>query len=108
MAISCWFAMAMTSGSFFEPPELQLLYGLLPSVWSRGYATEAARAVMRHALDDLGFDEIRAATDVPNHASVRVLERLGLREWKRSEDGPRGTVFFRAVREALLGETGEN
>jgi RimJ/RimL family protein N-acetyltransferase len=74
---------------FFDPPELQLLHGLLPSHWGRGLAAEAVRTAMRCAFDRLGFEEVRAATDVPNGASVRV---------RRPDDGEHGTVFFRLGR----------
>ncbi len=79
---------------FFDPPELQLLYGLLPSHWGRGFATEAAATAIDYAFDVLGFDDVRAATDVPNTASIAVLERLGMSQRKRSADGSHGTVFF--------------
>lgn len=84
---------------FFAPAELQLLYGFLPAVWGRGFATEAAAEAVRHAFETLGYEELRAATDTPNHPSIRVLERLGMREWRRSDDGPAGTIFFRLPRE---------
>jgi len=58
--------------------EVELLYGLTPPCWGRGLATEAARAVLRHAFDDLGLERVVAATDPPNRSSVRVLERLGM------------------------------
>jgi [ribosomal protein S5]-alanine N-acetyltransferase len=80
---------------FFEPPEMQLLYGLVPAVWGRGLATEAAHTAMAYGFDTVGFDDVRAATDVPNTASIAVLERLGFEEWKQSDEGPAGTVFFR-------------
>ncbi|MBM3774479.1 MAG: GNAT family N-acetyltransferase, partial [Acidobacteria bacterium] len=35
---------------FFDPPRLQLLYGLLPEYWGRGLATEAAKRVCDHAF----------------------------------------------------------
>jgi RimJ/RimL family protein N-acetyltransferase len=79
---------------FFHPPEIQLLYGLLPSHWGRGYATEAAGAAIDYAFDVLGLEEIRAATDAPNSASIAVLTRLGMHERSRSADGARETVFF--------------
>lgn len=56
---------------FFDPPELQLLYGLLPSHWGRGLATEAALAAIDYAFDVLGFDGVRAATDVAQHSVGR-------------------------------------
>ena len=64
---------------FYEPPVLQLTYGLAPAHVGRGLATELARAVIDVAFGDLGFTEVRASTDEPNLASVRVLERLGMR-----------------------------
>ena len=80
---------------FFDPPQLQLLYGLHPDAWGAGYATEAAAAVARHALETLQFVEIRAAADKPNAASQRVLERIGMQETESTDDGDAGTIFYR-------------
>jgi ribosomal-protein-alanine N-acetyltransferase len=84
---------------FFEPPQLQLLYGLLPQYWHCGLATAAATAACEHAFAALHFDVIQAATDRPNTASIDVLTRLGLRAVRESDDGPAGTVFFSITRE---------
>lgn len=65
---------------FFEPPELQLLVGLHPHVWGRGFGTEVIRRMIREGFDELGMTRIVAATDVPNQASVRVMERAGMSE----------------------------
>jgi RimJ/RimL family protein N-acetyltransferase len=48
--------------------------------WGKGYATEAARAVIDHAFTNLGFDELRAGARVSNPASRRVLEKCGF-QW---------------------------
>jgi RimJ/RimL family protein N-acetyltransferase len=90
---------------FFDPPELQLLYGLHPSHWGRGFATEAAGAALDYAFGVLGLEEVRAATDVPNTASVAVLERLGMTERSRTADGPSGTRFFRLLASEWPGRT---
>jgi RimJ/RimL family protein N-acetyltransferase len=58
-------------------PELN--YALHPDHQRRGYATEAARAVLAHAFDALGFARVAGRTDTPNAESARVLERLGMR-----------------------------
>jgi ribosomal-protein-alanine N-acetyltransferase len=80
---------------FFDPPQLQLLYGLLPAFWGRGVATEAALTICEYAFRELGFLEIAAATDVPNEASIAVLRRLGMRAVRTANDcGPAGTAFF--------------
>ena len=77
--------------AFFEPPEPQLLYGLLPAYWGQGLATEAAAAACRFAFETLGWTEARAAIDVPNVASGAVLERLRLPA--RTYDGGRHRVL---------------
>ena len=88
---------------FFDPPELQLLYGLLPSHWGRGFATEACQAAIDYAFGVLGLEDVRAATDVPNSASIGVLERLGMRERRRTTDGTHGTVFFQVLSSEWVG-----
>jgi RimJ/RimL family protein N-acetyltransferase len=45
----------------------------------KGYATELAGEVLQHAVDALGLDYVIATVDIPNVASIRVLEKLGFR-----------------------------
>ena len=55
--------------------------------WGRGYATEAAQALLRWAFDALDLNRIQAETDTRNLASARVLEKLGfVREGTLRED----------------------
>ncbi|NYI71202.1 aminoglycoside 6'-N-acetyltransferase [Naumannella cuiyingiana] len=49
-----------------------------PRFAGRGYATEAARAVLDHAFDDLGLLRVVAQMDARNAASARLCERLGM------------------------------
>ena len=54
-------------------------YVLARDQWGQGYATEAAKAVVAWAAS---LDEVRRITatcDVENAASVRVLEKLGMK-----------------------------
>jgi RimJ/RimL family protein N-acetyltransferase len=57
---------------------LEIFYSLAPGSWGRGYATEAARAVVRYALGPLGLPEVLAEVDEGNTASVAVVKRLGM------------------------------
>jgi len=57
---------------------LEVFYSLAPGSWGRGYATEAARAVVEHALGPLGLPEVLAEVDEGNTASVAVVVRLGM------------------------------
>lgn len=68
------------SGDTPDAPEL--LFALLPTHWHRGYAVEAAQAALRHLFQTRA--EAWAETDPPNLASVRVLERIGMKR-ERSE-----------------------
>lgn len=49
-------------------------------VWRRGYATEAAREMLRFGFEDLDLHRITTTCDVDNHASARVLEKIGLQQ----------------------------
>lgn len=53
-------------------------FALLPRYWSRGYALEAASAVMGGARA-AGVTRFAAITTPDNDASMRVLARLGFR-----------------------------
>jgi len=61
-----------------EFPEIG--YWLGARHWGRGYATEATRAVVAYAFEQLGHDTLEAGTRVTNPASRRVLEKCGY-EW---------------------------
>ena len=57
---------------------LEIFYSLAPDAWGRGYATEAARAVVEYGLGPLGLPEVLAEVDEGNGASVAVVKRLGM------------------------------
>ena len=58
--------------------------------WGRGYATEAARALLGFAFYDLGVTQIVAGAFRENRASLCVLEKVGFEknEFGRSELAP--------------------
>ena len=80
--------------TFRDPPELELLYGLGRACWGQGLATELATAIIEYGVRQLHMREIRASTDPPNDASVRVLQRLGFTLERRAVAGGRDTLFF--------------
>ena len=79
---------------FFDPPQLQLLFGFHPDHWSKGLATEAARAMIRLGFERLGLDLIVAAADEPNAASLRVMEKAGMFFDSRVSINGLATVFY--------------
>ena len=65
-------------------------FAFLARYWSKGYATEAAAAVLSYGRNTLGLGRIVAITAPDNHGSIAVLEKIGLRlegRIKLAEDG---------------------
>ncbi len=59
--------------------EMELVYELTPEVWGGGLATEAALACLRYAFEEAGLERVIAGADPPNTASLRVIEKLGMK-----------------------------
>ena len=57
---------------------VELAFNLSRPSWNQGIITEAAAAVLQHALGPLGLNRVEATCMVPNEASARVLAKLGL------------------------------
>lgn len=59
--------------------DVDLGYAFLPAYFGRGYAFEAARAVLAHARDRIGLERVVAITSPGNEASNNVLTKAGMR-----------------------------
>ena len=62
----------------YSPLEVELGYRLNPEFWGHGLATEAATALVEHALESAGVQRVFATTMVANVGSRRVMEKAGL------------------------------
>ena len=92
---SCGLALSDAGG-------VELGYWIARNHWGRGYATEAARAVLSVARA-IGHDRIEASHFIDNPASGQVLRKLGFRptgEWR-----PRYSEGRKAVCTAVMFET---
>ena len=58
-----------------ELPEPDIGFALLPDFWNKGFAFEAATAV----LQDARLERVLAITSLENDASISLLQRLGFR-----------------------------
>ncbi len=79
-------------------PEVELGYDFHPSVWGRGLATEAARAVLRRAFDDMEMDHIVAVVKPDHLSSQRVLEKVGMRQVETREAYGESMLLYEAWR----------
>jgi RimJ/RimL family protein N-acetyltransferase len=59
--------------------DVELGYGLRKPSWGKGYATEVALALMRKAFMEMRALSLVACVTIDNVASVRVLEKIGMR-----------------------------
>lgn len=53
---------------------------LMRQHWGQGFATEASRAVLDHAFRALAIDPVVVIVDPRNLASIRVAEKIGMRQ----------------------------
>jgi RimJ/RimL family protein N-acetyltransferase len=63
----------------FRAGEYDVGFRLIRAAWGKGYATEVTRALVGRAFTDSGVDAVVACVLTTNRASVRVLEKAGLR-----------------------------
>jgi RimJ/RimL family protein N-acetyltransferase len=72
---------------------------LAAEAWGKGYATEAAVAMLEFAGKSLGFRRVVATCRPENTGSIRVLEKAGLR---RAALLPGHKVIDGQARDSLL------
>jgi RimJ/RimL family protein N-acetyltransferase len=68
----------------------------LPKYWRRGFAYEAARAVMDYGRSTLGLEKIVGLTSKDNVASIKLMEKLDMKFERiimMSENDP-GTALY--------------
>ncbi|MBL8403626.1 MAG: GNAT family N-acetyltransferase [Dechloromonas sp.] len=59
-------------------PCVEIGWRLARPFWGQGYASEAARAALSFAFNDLALAEVVAFTSLENRRSQAVMERLGM------------------------------
>ena len=62
-----------------ESNSREIGYSLAKDQWKKGYMTEAAKAVIQFAFDELGLDQIGICTGEVNKRSQRVIEKCGFK-----------------------------
>lgn len=74
--------------------DVQLSYQLSPDHWGRGYAPEAARAVLQYAFQETRLGRVVAYARPENVRSVRVIEKLGFLPDGHCTDGAGNVCSF--------------
>ncbi|MFK7839702.1 MAG: GNAT family N-acetyltransferase [Bdellovibrionales bacterium] len=66
-------------------PAVEIAWRLDYGFWGKGYASEAAEAVLAHGFNDLSLEEIVAFTIFDNKRSIGVMEKIGMSHVKDGE-----------------------
>jgi RimJ/RimL family protein N-acetyltransferase len=86
--------------------EPELWYELTQKAWGRGLATEAAWECVRYAFEEVGMERVIAGADTPNSASLRVIEKLGMKYLGNINPSAPEEPYFALSREDFLAATG--
>ena len=99
-------------GIYVSPPQSRgdLGWSFHPDYQGRGYATEAAEALLVYAFQEWGLHRITSGCDTRNVASFRLMERLGMRREGHLRQSQRRNglwhdeYLYALLREEWLGE----
>jgi len=61
-----------------NPVEVTLGFRFRKAAWGKGYATEAARALIRKGFTEMGVQRVLATTYQDNLRSQRVMQKIGM------------------------------
>ena len=70
--------------------EVDLGYRLFKKFWNQGYATEAGLACLKYGFDQLKLQDIIGQVLPVNGASIRVLEKVGMKFLRNDIDEETG------------------
>ncbi len=59
-------------------PCVEIGWRIAKKYWNQGFATEAAKAVLREAFERYGLNEVVSFTAKTNKVSIRIMEKIGL------------------------------
>jgi ribosomal-protein-alanine N-acetyltransferase len=89
-----------------EEPELA--YELAQEAWGEGLATEASLACLRCAFEDADIGRVIAGADAENVASLRVVEKLGMRFAGSLNPNTPQESYYAVYREDFLSDAGRS
>jgi len=80
-----------------ETDEIEIGWWLAKDCWGKGLATEAARGALDYSMNSLGFKRIVAVAQAANHASLRIMIKLGMHFEKTIEKSGIENVQFYVI-----------
>lgn len=89
-----------------NPDGYELGYVLKRSLWGRGYASEIARALVDWFFNHSSEPQLFAVVEQAHGASIKVLEKAGLRFWQDREIDGVACAYYRITRAEFLARSG--
>jgi len=83
-------------------PDIEIGWWLARACWGKGLATEAARAALRDGFERAGLSRIVSIAQPAHAASVRIMQKLGMRFERMARAGGIPVVLY-AIERALQG-----
>lgn len=82
-----------------DPNEPELEWTIAAQHWGRGLATEVGRAMIAYGFDVTGFDHMIAFAHPEHAASLRVMEKIGMRRDRQAAFRGEEWTFYRIERQ---------
>ena len=83
-----WGALQGDPSDLLLSPEIGLFWGILPKYRRRGYASEAAGALLNYLFTELQARHVVATTERDNIASQRTMQKLGMKLLRNPNEQP--------------------
>ena len=82
---------------------IDLGYRIKRQHWGKGIASESAKACLDYGFTTLKFDKIVGRSASSNLASIRILEKIGMKFWKKDScDGIQDALWYQISKSAYL------
>lgn len=80
-----------------QPDQWEISYILKTEEWGKGYATEIARKLIKFGFNELKLKAVYATVDTDNFASIRILEKVGMK-YIRDEYDEQGKFYLYGIK----------
>lgn len=81
-------------GFLENTPEVELGYVFDKSYWNMGLGTEASQATLQYGFGELKLDRIVAIAKPENIASIRVIQKVGMKYQKNAHYYGHDVVYY--------------
>lgn len=81
--------------------QVDLGYRFYQKHWNKGYATETGKACIRWGFNRLNLNEIVGRAMKENIASIKVLEKCGMKYWKDEDFDEHPAVVYKIIKPAI-------